>query len=790
MGLKRRSFLRRSGLALAALGAGDLMGLVPGWQRSYEVLAKPTSRKLALLVGINQYSPEVYDRSVAKAALSGCLTDVEMQKDLLCSRFGFAPTDVLTLTNQQATRANIEAAFLSHLTDQARPGDVVVFHFSGYGGQVRPVESSAEAIAPAEGSDDGLDGRLQMSLVPYDGLLPAAASPVVNDLTEETLLLLLRSLSTQQVVTVLDTGYRAHTSGLLGNFRVRARSQVIQGSLSPEAIAFQDSLLTQLKSSRDQTRVRRLFGQLPGVVLSAASPPTAVSNGPLSARPLNQAIAFEGQWDGFSAGLFTYALTQRLWWSTPATTLQVSLAHTAETLEHWLGQTPPLQISGQQDRTVAPLPYGPPQPATGADGVVVAVEEDAKAGQVWLGGVPGAVIEHYGVGSLFSLVSEEPTDALTPLPAKSQLLQVQSRSGLKAKVRRLEARSDQLLQTGQMIQETVRVLPRQLSLVVAMDANLERIERVDATSAFSAMPHTTSVNAGEQPADCLFGCLAPPSGSNKETARLGATPAGGYGLLSLGRVPIPGTVGEGGEAVKTAVQRLRPHLRSLLAAKLLRMTCNEGSSRLGVQASLEIVTPGPQLLATRTPRRSPWPLPPAKTLPEAGPAMPVVAAGSRLQFRILNFSDRPVHYLLLGLDSSGSPLALYSPFVPLDPSDGQPRRTLNDDQIAPGETIVLPQPTGKFEWIIDGPVGVAQTYLVCSRQPFTQTLMVLEGRMRSRGDLQRFDTPDNPLEIAQALLEDLHQASVSTAEGLGVETDGYALDVNQWATLGFVYQVV
>lgn len=789
MGLKRRSFLRRSGLALAALGAGDLLGLVPGWQRSYEVLAKPTSRKLALLVGINQYAPEVYDRSVAKAALSGCLTDVEMQKDLLCSRFGFLPTDVLTLTNQQATRANIEAAFLSHLTDQARPGDVVVFHFSGYGGQVRLADALAEAIAPAEEANNDLDGRLQMSLVPYDGLLPAAALPIVNDLTEETLLLLLRSLSTQQVVTVLDTGYRAHTPGLLGNFRVRARSQVIQGHLGPEAIAFQDSLLTQLKSSRDQTRVRRLFGQLPGVVLSAASPPTLVSNGALSARPLNQAIAFEGQWDGFSAGLFTYALTQRLWWSTPATTLQVSLAHTAETLEHWLGQTPPLQISGQQDRTVAPLPYGPPQPPTGADGVVLAVEDDGKAGQVWLGGLPGAILEHYGVGSVISLVPEEPTALLTA-PQTPFLLQMQSRSGLKAKVRRLEARSDQPLQVGRMVQEVVRVLPRQINLVVAMDANLERIERVDATSAFSAMSHTTSVNAGEQPADCLFGCLAPPSGSSKETARLGAAPAGGYGLLSLGRVPIPGTVGEGGEAVKTAVQRLRPHLRSLLAAKLLRMTCNEGSSRLGVQASLEIVTPGPQLLATQTPRRSPWPLPPAKTLPEAGPAMPVVSSGSRLQFRIFNFSDRPVHYLLLGLDSSGSPLALYSPFVPVDPSNGQPRRTLNDDQIAPGETIVLPQPTGKFEWIVDGPVGVAQTYLVCSRQPFTQTLTVLEGRMRSRGDLQRFDTPDNPLEIAQALLEDLHQASASTVQSLGVETDGYALDVNQWATLGFVYQVV
>lgn len=59
------------------------------------------------------------------------------------------------------------------------------------------------------------------------------------------------------------------------------------------------------------------------------------------------------------------------------------------------------------------------------------------------------------------------------------------------------------LQVG--LQEAVRVLPRNISLSIALGAGLERIERVDATSAFATIPHVSLVIAGEQPADYLFG---------------------------------------------------------------------------------------------------------------------------------------------------------------------------------------------------------------------------------------------------------------------------------------------
>jgi hypothetical protein len=48
----------------------------------------------------------------------------------------------------------------------------------------------------------------------------------------------------------------------------------------------------------------------------------------------------------------------------------------------------------------------------------------------------------------------------------------------------------------------------------------------------------------------------------------------------------------------------------------------------------------------------------------------------------------------------------------------------------------------------------------------------------------------NPLEVARALLQDLHSASAIAPETIGASSDTYVLDVNAWATLTFIYQVV
>lgn len=81
--------------------------------------------KKALLVGINRYSnPGV--------SLRGCLNDVNSMVGVLTASFGFSPSDMKMLVNENATKANI-VANLHWLVENAAPGDVLVFHYSGHG---------------------------------------------------------------------------------------------------------------------------------------------------------------------------------------------------------------------------------------------------------------------------------------------------------------------------------------------------------------------------------------------------------------------------------------------------------------------------------------------------------------------------------------------------------------------------------------------------------------------------------------------------------------------------------
>ncbi|HEY9598995.1 MAG TPA: caspase family protein, partial [Cyanophyceae cyanobacterium] len=585
MGLNRRTFLQRAGLAMAALGVSEtLLSLlvdkslaVPVLDRYLQALAQPGGRKLALLVGINQYPKTT--------ALGGCITDVELQRELLIHRFGFNPSDVLTLTDSQATRENIETAFLEHLTEQAKPGDVVVFHFSGYGSRVKLSEEFASEA-----------DIIQNSLVPVDGWVPSKGTPVANDLLEDTLIWLMRSLATERVTAILDTSHTSMGSVLQGNLRVRSLPNPPAETLSAGELAFQEQLLRRLKSSRAQLKSPNILNPIPGIVLTAAGP---------------HQLAAEALWNGFSAGLFTYALTQHLWQATPATTVQVHLSRAAGMVNQLAGSEQQPQLIGQKSLPQPLLAYYlPADPSIGSDGVVTAIEDNGQTVQLWLAGLPATVLEYYGVNSVVELVKgqwsvvseeEQTTDNQQLTTSQAMQLQIRSKEGLMAKARLIGMSGVETnpLQVGQLVQESIRLLPRNLGLTIALDTQLERIERVDATSAFATIPYVSSVViAGEQPADYLFGKVASPQAltpnsveesANSTPVQKSSSEPWGYGLFYLVRNPIRNTVGETGEAVKSAVNRLTSKLQTLLAAKLLRLTANEGSSRLGIRASLEMM---------------------------------------------------------------------------------------------------------------------------------------------------------------------------------------------------------
>ncbi len=708
--MKRRTFLDRIGSILAVLGVTEAEWLTLG-NRYYQALAQPSPRKLALLIGINQYPQS--------QALSGCLTDVELQRELLIHRFGFQASDILTLTEEQASREFIEAAFLNHLGKQARPGDVVVFHFSGYGTRIN-LGTSLDTV--------------QNALIPAIENKPQDKK-IVNYLLEETVLLLLRSLTTDKVTAVLDTSYYAPSSPQVAGSKVRAFKQPIEVQIAAAELDFQNQLKTRNSLSTP-------------VVLTATSDP--------------KQVARETLFSGFSAGLFTYALTQYLWESTPATTIQVILSHVGSYLYKLGSQQQPALLSSKKSLQKALLGENFLINSTiGAEGAVTAIAEDGKTVDLWLGGLPPKVLEHYGVNSRLTLLTGE------------QLV-LRSRTGLTAKAQISSIDSTAPLQVGQLVQEAVRVLPRNIELIVALDTQLERIERVDATSAFATIPRVSIVVAGEQPADYVLG-------------KLEQTPSR-YGLFSLGGELILNTAGEVGEAVKVAVQRLAPKFQTLLAAKLWRLTENEGSSHLAVKATLEIISgTSPRGIMQRETVRT---LSSEKSISKSL-STPTVTVGSRMQYRMQNQGDRPVYLILLGLKNNRTAVAFYPWQTPQEPDIPDTKPLLKQVVIAPGGTLTLPQANAAVsEWVIPGPAFFCEHQLIFSTAALSQTLTALDTVNYSTSDQRPIGTLLNPLEVAQALLQDLHNASAAKAEINGTATDSYILDVNNWASLSFSFQVV
>lgn len=832
MGLKRRTFLQQAGLVLAALGVSEtvlsLLGekslAVPLLDRYFQVLAQPSGRKLALLVGINQYPHST--------TLGGCVTDVELQRELLIHRFGFNPSDILTLTDSQATRENIETAFIEHLTEQAKAGDVVLFHFSGYGSRVNMASPKQEIQGKSQEEESELPLVSPLSpppayevnsLVPVDGILSTQGKVIANDLLEETLVLLLRSLATDHVTTVLDTSYTNARAILQGNLRVRSCPNPPATAPSPEELAFQQQIRLRSKSLGEKLKNAESLNQMPGIVLTAAGP----------SQP-----ATEAQWHGFSAGLFTYALTQHLWQASPATTIQISLSRAAGTVNQLVGKEQQPRLIGEKSLNQPLLAYYlPPDPNIGADGVVTAVEENGRTVHLWLAGLPATVLEYYGNNSLLTLPPakiaienlkvEDNLETLQPsnlqpsTPEKPQL-QIRSKEGLtaKAQIFGLTGADNYELKVGQLVQEAVRVLPRNLGLTLALDANLQRIERVDATSAFATIPYVSSVvTAGEQPADYLFGKVSLPqpaaptpadslsdSAVSNTEANAALVRTEGYGLFYLAREPIRNTAGDAGEAVKSAVNRLTPKFKTLLAAKLLRLTANEGSSRLGIRASLEIITPEPKVVMQRETLRaslSSQVLVDKKTNDKLTSRMgegsiATLPIGSRIQYRLENYSNSPIYFMLLGFDTNSNAIAFYKIQSSPQAEESENKLPLIHAAIAPGETETLPKSLTASSWIVSGPVGLAEIQLICSREPFTKAIAALEAARRPKGDGEQLGDLFNPLEVAQAVLQDLHTASTKlmaktssyTLDSIGTVSDTYALDVNAWATLSFIYQVV
>jgi hypothetical protein len=167
----------RKWLSPLLVGLFLFSSLPPLQAQTTQVQATP--RKLALIVGIDKYP-----KLEAKSQLQGAVNDTVLMSELLIRKYGFKPEDVHILRDAQATRKNILESFEKYLIKEAKPGDIVVFHFSGHGGQVTDVDG------------DETNDQKDETIVPVDSPL---IGDKTKDITDDTMNLLVRALKTENV---------------------------------------------------------------------------------------------------------------------------------------------------------------------------------------------------------------------------------------------------------------------------------------------------------------------------------------------------------------------------------------------------------------------------------------------------------------------------------------------------------------------------------------------------------------------------------------------------------------
>ena len=232
--------------------------------------AAPTREptKWALIVGINSYpTPKLSD-------LAGCINDAQRMRALLVGKFGFPTENVLVLTDEDATREGILDAFQNHLIANAERDDIVVFHYSGHGSQMKDV------------SGDETDG-LDETIVPHD-----SRQEGVFDINDDELNDFLEQLlnKTRNVTLILDSCHSGTGVRAAGRVRAAPNDERAPPDVQPAAQATEATTRGDAEST-----LRR--ANLDYVLLSAAR---------------SDQFAYETEVDGAEHGTFTYYLTQEL----------------------------------------------------------------------------------------------------------------------------------------------------------------------------------------------------------------------------------------------------------------------------------------------------------------------------------------------------------------------------------------------------------------------------------------------------------------------------------------------
>jgi len=736
--MKRRQFLQAAGGMVAALGIHEAT-LIRQAQHYQRVLAQPARRKLALLIGINGYPSQ---------PLQGCLTDVALQRALLIHRFGFAPGDILTRVEAEATREGILNAFETHLIQQAQPGDVVLFHFSGHG-------SRLQDSTPID------DRAFNSALVPIDSALAGGSQASVADIMGKTLFLLMSALQTDQVTVVLDSCYSG--GGKRGTTTVRSAVRNGWRQLprpSQVELAYQTSWLERLGWSPEELQQRRQAGVAKGVVITAAGPGQ---------------VALDADFGEVRAGAFTYLLTQYLWQQPPDQPLETALATVGRNTQQYAQdvstrlQTPEFEANLPSAQAV-PVYFLPPAAPT-AEAVIT-----ARAGPevtIWFGGVDPRSLVAFGENTVLTVLDNQGN-------TQGEVL-VRSRQGLEGTGHWLGTRRSG--PTGIFLQEVIRGIPQDLVLRIGLDPALGDSAEVEQVLADLPRIEPRPVSLGG--VDYI---LAPLTADIAAQAPQPGVKTGALGLFSPGLDPLPGSFGVPAESAASAVRRLRPKFQQLLAVRLLKVMLNPSSSHLQVTATMGPIQGDLNISANRVRVRGGRSRgnAAADVAPTTATGRVQLPVGTDIQFQVTNQEPRDLFMSLVVIAPDGELILIY-PNTWTAPEAAA--------RLPAGTTLQIPEVgRDRFSLVLRPPTGVVETLVIASAVPLRQTLQLM-GQLGTERGLRGGDLlvgDGDMVTLADSFLRDFNQAASRGYRGLGIEPIAavQGVDSRDVAALSLVFEVI
>jgi hypothetical protein len=757
--LKRRQFLQFATSALTTLSLSQLDIQRQGL-RYAKSLAQSTPRKLALLVGINSY---------AENPLKGCMTDVELQRELLIHRFGFNPADVRLVTDKtdiKPTRAGILQVFEEHLIKQAKPGDVVVFHYSGHGSQVYD-------------PDSGFADQLNSTFVPINREVSQRGErAVVSDIMGETLFLLMSNLKTENVTVVLDSCHSG--GGKRGNLTIRAVDGGKNIDPSPMEREYQQQLMSRQGLTPEQVKKRRQEGIAKGVVIASAA---------------RDQLAADTPFDGFHAGAFTYALTQYLWQATGNEGVSSVVANVSRSTTQISStrQVPEFEVKKGTDNDRQPT-FFLNKPVPPAEAVITKIEGDKV--EFWLGGIEPRSIAAFNKGAVFLLLDEQGKNL--------GVVQLESRdpkNGLIGRGKLVETRQRNVLKTGLLLQEQARAIPENLALRIGLDESLASGGNRSSLEVIPKIPRLEPTPLGQTEVDYILGRMTEARHQELQQRKQQEIPAiGSVGLYDQGLDLIPGSFGAAGESVTQAVDRLRAKFRSLLAARLVKLTLNADSSRMNVSARMKIVDGqtgkpldvvaqeftvrgGSPLQKTEGMNQTPAVIPAGAVTFENG--IPRLPLATRVQLEVENREKGDLYVTVLVISPEGDMFVIF------------PNSWTESTQAAiiqAGQTRKIPDPAqgDQFKINVGKPLGTAEVLVIASATPIREALKVLKQIASSRGQRSGpVALEGDSTKVIDTLLGDLDRSSRGD-NPLSVSFDPTARAVNtaQLAALSITFQAV